>query len=160
MLWLIGSRFDNGVLASNEPVDIRVTSVGAFDLIEPMDNLLSVTEVDVVVVAIVVPVPVDIGLSFKFRSLTWVPAELLASLEGGSGVEVCLEKRDEDMLKRELGGRDEPLPFVAIDSLFSDLSGWTPDWDTFLENVFINETIVWKGGRLLVAGRNFKETDE
>jgi hypothetical protein len=120
---LIGSRFDNGVLASNEPVDIRVTSVGAFDLIEPMDNLLSVTEVDVVVVAIVVPVPVDIGLSFKFRSLTWVPAELLASLEGGSGVEVCLEKRDEDMLKRELGGRDEPLPFVAIDSLFSDLSG-------------------------------------
>ena len=124
---MIGSRFDNGVLASNEPVDIRVTSVGAFDLIEPMDNLLSDTdtdtEVDVVVVAIVVPVPVDIGLSFEFRSLTWVPAELLTSLEGGSGVEVCLEKRDEDMLKRELGGRDEPLPFVAIDSLFSDLSG-------------------------------------
>ena len=122
---MTGSRFDNGVLASNEPVDNRVTSVGAFDLIEPMDNLLSDTdtEVDVVVVAIVVPVPVDIGLSFEFRSLIWVPAELLASLEGGSGVEVCLEKRDEDMLKRELGGRDEPLPFVAIDSLFSDLSG-------------------------------------
>ena len=122
---MTGSRFDNGVLASNEPVDNRVTSVGVFDLIEPMDNLLSDTdtEVDVVVVAIVVPVPADIGLSFEFRSLIWVPAELLASLEGGSGVEVCLEKRDEDMLKRELGGRDEPLLFVAIDSLFSDLSG-------------------------------------